>query len=220
MSVPEEVAARRPLKSRSTWWAAWLSSRLVRMNLSPNAISMVSIVFAAIAAGAFIGTRYVALPIGDALLFVAAIVGIQGRLLCNMMDGMVAVEGGKRTPSGELFNEVPDRVADTLILVAAGYIAGPHWGPWIGYVAAILAMLTAYIRTVGVAAGAKAHFEGIAAKPRRMALLTAACAVAAVLTFYSAADESMSMALVLVSAGCVETSWRRLSGIVRDLRSE
>lgn len=175
-------SARRPLKSRSTWWAAWLSTRLVRMNVSPNAISMISIVFAALAAAAFIATRLVVSPLGDALLFLLAIVGIQGRLLCNMMDGMVAVEGGKRTPAGELFNEVPDRIADTLILVAAGYAGDPTWGPTVGWLAAVLAMFTAYVRAVGKAAGAGTYFLGPMAKPHRMAALSAIslwCAIAA-----------------------------------------
>lgn len=46
---------------------------------------------------------------------ILAAVFIQCRLLCNLFDGMVAVEGGKSTPSGELFNDIPDRVADPLI---------------------------------------------------------------------------------------------------------
>jgi phosphatidylglycerophosphate synthase len=218
----DAIAARRPLKSRGTWWAAWLSSRLVKWNVSPNAISMVSILFAGVAAAAFIGTRYATSPMADALLFVAAIVGIQGRLLCNLMDGMVAVEGGKRTPSGELFNEVPDRVADTWILVAAGYAGDPAWGPMLGWAAALLAMFTAYIRAVGKAAGANAHFVGPMAKPHRMAALTATAGACVIFSFtvgHSRLPEVVSFMLTLICAGCVLTAMRRLSRIVADLRA-
>ena len=32
---------------------------------------------------------------------------------------MVAVEGGKSTPTGALYNEVPNRVADNLLLLVS-----------------------------------------------------------------------------------------------------
>ena len=54
---------------------------------------------------------------------------VQLRLLCNLLDGMVAVEGGRSSPVGALYNEVPDRVADSLLLVALGYAVGI---PWLG----------------------------------------------------------------------------------------
>ena len=57
------------------------------------------------------------------MLLVGAAVLIQFRLLCNLFDGMVAVEGGLGTPSGILFNDFPDRIADPLILICAGYAA-------------------------------------------------------------------------------------------------
>ena len=53
---------------------------------------------------------------------------IQLRLIANLLDGLVAVEGGKRTPTGELYNEAPDRIADTAVLVGAGYAVGGS--PW------------------------------------------------------------------------------------------
>lgn len=37
--------------------------------------------------------------------------GVLGRLLCNLLDGMVAVEGGKRSKSGELYNDVPGLIS-------------------------------------------------------------------------------------------------------------
>ncbi|WP_225981395.1 hypothetical protein [Mannheimia pernigra] len=53
---------------------------------------------------------------------------------------MVAVEGGKKTANGAIFNEFPDRVADSLFLIALGY-ATPFF--WLGWLAALLAALTA-----------------------------------------------------------------------------
>src|SRR5689334_5587548 len=103
--MPDDVTSgRRPLKSRQTQWAAWMASRLARSSVTPNAISLFSIACAALAAASLVGTRYTASALGDSALYLLAIVGIQTRLLCNLLDGMVAIEGGKQTPAGELFN--------------------------------------------------------------------------------------------------------------------
>ena len=48
----------------------------------------------------------------------------------NMMDGLVAVEGQRGSPTGALYNELPDRIQDALLLVAAGYAAGSDWLGW------------------------------------------------------------------------------------------
>jgi phosphatidylglycerophosphate synthase len=83
---------------------------------------------------------------------VLAAVGVQLRLLANMFDGMVAIETGRTSAVGELYNEVPDRVSDTAVLVGAGYAAGGC--PVLGYVAALLAVFIAYVRAQGRVAGA------------------------------------------------------------------
>ena len=78
------------------------------------------------------------------ILPVLAAVFIQCRLLCNLFDGMVAVEGGKGTPSGELFNDIPDRIADPLILIAAGYATTVvPWAAPLGWAAGLGAVFGA-----------------------------------------------------------------------------
>jgi phosphatidylglycerophosphate synthase len=79
-----------------------------------------------------------------------------------MLDGMVAVEGGKKSLVGTLYNEIPDRVADSLFIVAAGYCA--DW-PSLGWCGALLAALTAYIRVLGGSLGLAQDFRGPMAKP-------------------------------------------------------
>jgi phosphatidylglycerophosphate synthase len=70
---------------------------------------------------------------------------VQLRLLCNLLDGLVAIEGGRGSATGELFNELPDRVSDVLALVAAGYaVTWVAWAPELGWAAALAAVLTAY----------------------------------------------------------------------------
>ena len=56
-----------------------------------------------------------------AALWIVAGLCIQARLICNLLDGLVAVEHGRGGPCGPLWNELPDRLADALFLIAAGY---------------------------------------------------------------------------------------------------
>ena len=165
-------ADRRPIAARGSRFAGALTAALLRTPITPNGISLLSIAFAALAAVALwqAPTR--------PWLFLVALAGIQLRLLCNLLDGMVAVEGGRGSPLGPLFNEFPDRVADTLLLVALGAAAGD---PSLGWACALLAALTAYVRLMGGALGQGQSFRGPMAKQHRMALLSAACLAALIL---------------------------------------
>src|SRR5699024_11661077 len=85
---------------------------------------------------------------------------IPSRLLFDMLAGMLAVEKGMHAPTGDFFNEVPDRIADLLLLAAAGYATagiwvagGINWGVALGWTAAAASILTAYVRTLGAANG-------------------------------------------------------------------
>jgi phosphatidylglycerophosphate synthase len=163
---------RRPIAARGSRFAGALTAALLRTSITPNQISLLSVAFAAI--GAWALWQAPAQP----WLFPVALGGIQLRLLCNLLDGMVAVEGGRGSPVGALFNEFPDRVADSLLLVALGYAAGE---PWLGWACALLAALTAYVRLMGGALGQAQTFRGPMAKQHRMAVLSAACVLALVL---------------------------------------
>jgi len=159
MNVPE---ARRPLASRSTRWAGFLSTAAVRAGFSADGISLLSLVFSAAGAAALLLA-----PRPWNLLAGAAC--IQLRLLCNLLDGMVAIEGGRKSRVGALYNEVPDRVADSLFLVALGYTIDVAW---LGWLAALAAAVTAYIRVLGGTLGLAQDFRGPQAKPHRMAVMT------------------------------------------------
>ena len=137
VTEPSAPANRRPLTSRSTAWARGLTERAIKAGLTPNQISRLGIGFAALGM-----VFYTLSPYGPGilqwLLLILAAATCQARLVCNLIDGMVAVEGGKGTPVGALYNEVPDRVADSLFLIGAGYGVGL---PELGWFAALVAAL-------------------------------------------------------------------------------
>ena len=211
---------RRPLKVRSAPAAQRFARWLSQQNVTPNQISLGSILFAAQAAVClgFLGHAPASLVW---VLAVLAAMGIQGRLLCNLFDGMVAVEGGKGTASGELFNDLPDRIADPLILIAAGYGAASIPGATaLGWFAALGAVGTAYVRNLAVAVGAPADFGGPMAKQHRMALMTGACLVAAIEPLLHLRGMAMVASLGVIGVGCIMTIARRVFRAYRFLEGE
>lgn len=208
----EQVKNRRPLKSRDTWWARFLTSVIARTPLSPNSISLVGILFAVAGSGIFLMVGHGSISI-YALL--GAIVCIQMRLLCNMMDGLVAVEAGKSAPTGVLFNEAPDRLEDVLLLLGAGYATSwPFWGLQLGWLCATLALGTAYVRVLGGSLGLEQDFCGPMAKQHRMFFLTVGTLGAVIEHAMSGSRWALSCVLGLIAFGSVITLIRRVTRII------
>lgn len=205
----KNIPARRPLKSRQTLWASKLAKSLADSGISPNMISFMSIVFAALSMlSAFKGLWY---------FTILAALFIQLRLICNLMDGMVAVEFGKKSKTGDLWNDVPDRFADFLIILGAGLLARAQpYAMDLAYINGGLAILTAYLRVLGASVGSPQYFSGPMAKPQRMALLT----LAFLLESYFANGIYAYMALILMLVGQALTCYRRLSLIAFDLEKK
>ena len=200
---------RRPLKSRGNRWAVSAAQWLARVPVRPNYISLLSVVFA-VAAGMSLLFKY----------FLAAAALIQLRLLCNLLDGMVAIEGGLKSKSGEIYNDLPDRISDAVILILAGYsISWPAWSRELGWSAALLAVMTAYTRVLGGAVGLPQDFRGPMAKPHRMAVLTIGAIGAAIESAIGAPPRMLAIALAVIAAGSIITSVRRTARIVHQLES-
>ena len=209
-----DLKNRRPLKSRETKLAGKIAQALAARGVTPNAISQASMGAALVAALAFWGSAETS-GVARGLLLVLAALGCQARLLCNLFDGMVAVEAGKGAPDGPFWNEFPDRVSDVLILVGAGLAAGlPEWG----WAAASLAVLTAYTRELGAGIGLVPDFSGPMAKPQRMAVMTAAAVLAVAEGWLWQREIILPLAIVIVALGTAATVVRRGARIVTALR--
>ncbi len=199
---------RRPIAAREWAPVRQIAAWLIRRQASPNQISL-----AGMAAAILAGALFAYAPASPAALLCGAIL-IQLRLFANMMDGMVAVGRGIASPLGELYNEVPDRVSDTAVLLGLGWAAG---NPALGMAAALAALATAYIRSLGRAAGAPSDFRGPMAKQQRMALATAAAIFCAV-TPLAWTDPALTATLWIITALALLTAVRRLLGVAAALR--
>ncbi len=185
--------SRRPIKARQQVWVHRLAHFLVGFGMNPNQMSAASIVAALLGAVAYGGAATV--PSARAACLIAAAIFIQLRLLANVLDGLMAVEEGKKTPTGVLYNEIPDRVADTVFLAAVGYASG--W-PGLGWLAAVLAISTAYLRMLGGSLGYEQDFSGPMAKQHRMFTLTVGSIVAALASYQTV----LAVTLGVIVLGC------------------
>ena len=214
MTAPE--SPRRYLRTREQKWPRTIATALGNWGFRPNGVSVLSILFA-VGAG-FALWRFGAG--GNWRLLVAAAVAIQLRLLCNMLDGLLAVEGGFKSKLGDLYNEIPDRIADIAILVGAGYaVATMAYGEILGWSAALLAVLTAYLRLLAGSLGAQQLFIGPMAKQHRMFVMTLGCLVGAIEHSRAGTARAVWVALLVIVAGSVITFARRLARLAEELKS-
>lgn len=214
-------ADRRPLSSRDTHmaqrFARWLSST----SITPNQISAASIVAALIACLFFVASTALA-GWAQSWCYVMVAIACQLRLVCNLMDGMVAIEAGKQTADGAVWNELPDRVADVLMFAGLGFAAS--W-PSLGWAAATLAVFVSYVRELGKGIDGVVDFSGPMAKQHRMALVTAVAILAAVLNVLpiDSTDGVLSQwilnaSLWVLITGCLITLYRRTSSLLERLQ--
>ncbi len=215
--LPPE-ARRRPIRARDTRWAHAVAAWLTRAGVQPNQVSLAGVASALVGAGAFVGAGASTGAALRVMLLLIAAACVQLRLLCNLLDGMIAVEGGRRTRTGEIYNEFPDRVSDTLFLAAAGYAAGrSHWQHELGWAAATLAVMTAYVRAFGGQMGTAQQFCGPMAKQQRMFMLTLACLVSSLEAIVGWPHRTMAWALGLIVLGTIVTVARRTVRIAREM---
>ncbi len=216
---------RRPLKSRGSSWSRFLTAKLVERSVTPNQVSCASVVLAAFGAVMFLGTSLDLPPFARMLCFLLTVVGIQGRLLCNLLDGMLAIESGLRSKVGEIYNDLPDRIADVLLLLAAGVSLGSSRslffsGLTLGWFAALVAVSSAYLRLLGAASGTPHYFVGPMAKQHRMALLSAASLLSIGELWAGADYRILALALWIIIVGGLFTCYRRLKLILGFLESK
>ena len=213
---------RRPLRSRDRSWARAAAAGLARAGVRPDTVSAAAILFG-LAGGGLLAASGVL----DGSQRIAALVGaaaaVQLRLVCNLMDGLIAVEHGRGGPLGPIWNELPDRIADAAFLVGAGYgaaLAGVAWGEPAGWAAAVFAVLTAYIRELGRALGQPADFRGPMAKPQRMAVLTVAALAAAAEPLWSWRGQTLAAGLLVIAIGAALTAALRTGRLAARLRDQ
>ncbi len=208
-----EPTSRRPIADLFRKTADGAVGFSVRRQIHPDAISYASIAASALAAACF--WRSGAHPF---LLLIAPLFCYL-RLWFNMLDGMVALASGKASLHGEIINELPDRISD--ILIFAGVAHSGLNNPYLGYWAALMALMTAYVGILGQSVGVQREYSGLMSKPWRMAALHTGAWITLFAGSAGAASFSvMDIALLVVIAGCLQTAALRLARIMKSLHEK
>lgn len=219
MSDPQASSRRAARYERRLALAAWLRAR----GATPNGLSLFAVGLSALAGTAFFFALRDPPHYGAALLLFAALC-LGGRIACNRLDGVLARRGGMVGKAGEVYSDAPDRLADALVFLGAGYGLTP-WLPWardLGWAVSLLAVGTAYVRVLGLACGLREHGEGpMPRRTRMIAMAVAALLAAAGLALDQTAAVAWLMlaALAVVALGAALTIALRLRAIVRELES-
>ena len=182
---------RRPIKARDLEISKWMAYILANYKISPNCISVFSVVFSAMASILMLWKVNI-----ETFVFIVACLLL--RLICNMLDGMVAIEYGKKSVSGILYNEVPDRISDICIFFSAGFITGRTQDMILGSLIACIAVFTAYIRILGETLGQKHIFKGYGQKQHRVFLLIAT--IMAYVVFLHPIIMTIGLSVILVAS--------------------
>src|ERR1700688_863887 len=210
--------SRRPIAMAFRRTAEGTTQLCVRCRVHPYAVSYLSILAALGAAICFWES-------GETpWLLIVAPLFCYLRLWFNMLDGMVAVAASKASPRGEILNDLPDRVSD--IVIFAGVAHSGLMNPFIGYWAAIFAVLTAYVGLFGQAVGVQREFGGMMSKPWRMVALHLGAWLTYAYRSYGESIQSLGGFTILdwtcliVIAGCLQTVVVRLKRILTALHNK
>ena len=168
--------------------------------LSPNAVSVSSLVPSALAAGALWAGWW---PL--------VVIGIAGRMALTVMDGLIAEAYGKKTRIGPYVNRLPQEIGDAALLLALFRWADPAW------VALLLASawLVNVLAVLPTVAGGSPQPVGPAGQPDRIAIVMVAAIVATVAPpDWTSLWTLVCALLVLLS---IPTALLRIGRTVREL---
>ncbi len=186
---------------------------LVAHHVSADAITLGAIVVSLIAALLLAFS-----PLNPALLLIVPVL-LLGRLLLNVLDGMVARANGTAHKTGELLNEFGDRLSDLLIFagLAVGTAVQLPSHQALCWLAISLILLSSYTDILGKSISGRRTYRGIMAKGDRMIWLSA-CAlwVGSVETLQVTSLPSQGVWFVcwlVLIVGAVITTAQRLKGV-------
>ena len=161
-----------------------------RAGLTPNAVSVVAFVFAAVA-----GVAYW-LAGGDSWWYLvgAVLVGLNGAL--DLLDGALARRLGTASSAGDFLDHVLDRYADIVLVI--GLAVGVD-RPVLGLFAVSGVFMTSYLGTQAQAVGLDRVYGGLLGRADRLVLIGLVTLVAGVVDF-SVAGVTLVGALLAVFA--------------------
>ncbi|MGH2702259.1 MAG: CDP-alcohol phosphatidyltransferase family protein [Actinomycetota bacterium] len=189
------------------WFVARLGraeDALVERNVNPDALTFAAVAASGGVAGAIVAGAVLGMP---PLWLLVAPFGF-ARLALNALDGSVARRTGRTSPFGAALNEVCDRLSDIVMIVATVAVAPIG----LTLTAVVLTLLVAVAGMSGVSANGRRSYAGPMGKADRVVVLAAGGGVGAL----TASPIAFTLALGVISTGCLVTFFVRLKEVRRD----
>jgi phosphatidylglycerophosphate synthase len=140
-----------------------LSALAEKTGISPNQLSVLSLVFA-VAASAF----YYSSGSDKSMLYIAALMVLLNAIF-DAADGALARRTGKTNPRGDFLDHAIDRYADMFLL---GGIIFAGYAPWpVGLLAVIGVFLTSYMGTQAQALQLGRYYGGMMGRADRLLMI-------------------------------------------------
>jgi phosphatidylglycerophosphate synthase len=177
----------------------------IRSGLSADALTFLAVPVAAV------GGACLALSGEIPWLLLAVPLLAALRLTLNLLDGMVARSTGSMHPMGEMWNELGDRLADTLFIGGLAFAPGVDARLILAAVAA--ALLSSYAGIISRAAGASRQYGGVMSKPGRMVTL----AIAAPVALFTGESAWLTVAAIVILVGSLITLGQRVVAAKAEL---
>ncbi|MCK5108500.1 MAG: CDP-alcohol phosphatidyltransferase family protein [Methanosarcinales archaeon] len=186
-----------------------LANVLSRAGVTPDATSVLSLIFAA---GA--GVLYT-ISCGDRTLALAAGVLVLLNGIADAMDGEIARIAGTAGIRGDFLDHVIDRYADVFII--CGIFFGEYIDWRIGVAAIVGTLLTSYLGTQAQAVGLGRHYGGILGRADRLVLIMLASLMYFLYPYEIYGASSLGWSIVLIAVASNLTTLQRFVHIWREL---
>jgi phosphatidylglycerophosphate synthase len=197
------------MRGRSSIIAEPMAAAAERLGISPNQLSLLSLLSAAAAA-----LLYYLSPSEVELLYAAALMVFLNALF-DLMDGALARRTGRAGLRGDFLDHVIDRYADTAIIagiVFAGYT------PWpIGLLAAVGVLLTSYIGTQAQALRLGRHYGGMMGRADRLIVIIIATVANAAYPAIIAGQPVLGWLMITIMLSSHATALQRFCYVWRRL---
>jgi len=186
-----------------------LANILSRAGVTPDATSVLSLIFAA---GA--GVLYT-ISCGVRTLALAAGVLVLLNGIADAMDGEIARIAGTAGIRGDFLDHVIDRYADVFII--CGIFFGEYIDWRIGVAAIVGTLLTSYLGTQAQAVGLGRHYGGILGRADRLVLIMLASLMYFLYPYEIYGASSLGWSIVLIAVASNLTTLQRFVHIWKEL---
>ncbi|AKB26936.1 CDP-diacylglycerol--glycerol-3-phosphate 3-phosphatidyltransferase [Methanosarcina siciliae C2J] len=186
-----------------------LADFFIRYEVSPDAVSIVSLICAF-----FAGLSFYYSPAYQELALLAGLMVVFNSLF-DALDGVIARKSNRATPRGDFLDHVIDRYSDVFIICSiffAGYVS---WQ--IGVAAIVGVLLTSYLGTQAQALNLGRYYGGIMGRADRLVVIILAAFANSVYPASIAGFPILGWAVILIAVTSHITAIQRIMYIWRRL---